>query len=72
MGELRGALTATVLQSNAATGAAQHERVVVIARLDQNHWLYADRISLTRESGPEQWAVSKQALAILLEQLRIG
>ena len=72
VGELHGALVATVMQSNAATGTAQHERVVVISRLSQDHWLYADCISLTRQSGPEQWAVSKQAFAILIEQLRIG
>lgn len=72
VGEIHGALVATVMQSNAAIGTARHERVVVTSRLGQDHWLYADCISRTRQSGPEQWAMSKQAFAILLKQLRIG
>jgi hypothetical protein len=49
-----------------------YEWQVVISRTGTQDWVYADCLRPTQESDPIAWAVSRQAFAILLEDLRLG
>lgn len=71
-GVLREPLTATVQQINTAVDELAHEYEIVLSPVGDDVWLYATRLAPTRRSGAEAWAVSRQAFAILLEQLKVG
>lgn len=72
VGPLQHVLTATTVQQSAGPVQPAHEREVVLSQLGPEEWLYADRIAPTQAAAPQEWAVSRQAFAILLEELRLG
>lgn len=71
-GILRETFMATMSQVNAGSDQLARERSVLIGKIDDTSWVYADCVSPTRQSAPESWAVSRRAFTILLEHLRIG
>lgn len=72
LASLSKTITATVQQTGNHVSQPRHERTVLIGRIAEESWVYADCITLARADAPESWAISTRAFAILLEQLKIG
>ena len=72
IGSLDEVLTAIATQQATDPTQPVYEHEVLLSRVGPQSWVYANRLGPTQDSAPDTWAISRQAFAILLEELQLG